>query len=93
LAYVGPFLRNNLGVVERVEMRILGADVTFKPDLTLFQVCRIDPSDQRAYPVGGGGSGDAAKLLGGDGVLVLGRGVTSYKKGGAFAFITFNQSN
>lgn len=91
LAYAGPFLRQNLGMQEQTEQRVLGAEIVFKPDLTFFKVCRIDPTDQRAYPVEGGGSGDAAKMLRGDGVLVLPRERNTFGAGEIFAFIPFER--
>lgn len=89
LAYVGPFLRKNLGLADRTEIRVLGARLAFRPDLTLFQVSRISPDDQRAYPVTGGGSGDASSMLRGDGVLVLPQERPNFVEGEAFPFITF----
>lgn len=90
LAHVGPFLRKNLGLEARKELRVLGAELVFKPDLTLFQVCHVDPVDQRAYPVTNGGSGDAASMLRGNGVLVLPRGKDEFGPGEVFDFIPFD---
>jgi len=88
-AYVKSFLRENLGVAERLDKRELGAEFSFKPELTLFQICRIDADDQRAYPVAGGGSGDGSSMLRGDGVLVLPRRQQTFRVGERYAFLAF----
>ena len=87
--YVLPFLRQNLGQPLVTERRQLGEDVHFAKDLTLFQLVRIDPTDQRAYPVRGAGSGDAASMLRATGVLVLPRAQNDFGTGEWFDYVRF----
>ncbi len=91
LAYVGPFLRKNQGLAERVEMRVLATDFSFGKDLTLFQVSSIDPATQLVHPVTNAGSGDASSMLRADGLLVLPRGHSTFAAGEAFEFIPFDK--
>ncbi len=91
LAYVGPFLRKNLGMVAREDQRALAEDFAFGKDLTLFQVVAIDPATQRVRPVTNGGSGDASSMLRGDGFLVLPRERSTFAAGESFPFLPFDQ--
>jgi molybdopterin molybdotransferase len=91
LAYVGPFLRKNLGVAERQEHRALAEDFSFNKDLTLFQVSKIDPTTQRVRPVSNGGSGDASSMLRADGFLVLPRERSTFAAGESFHFLPFDR--
>lgn len=91
LAYVGPFLRNNQGLAERTEMRALATDFSFDKDLTLFQVCTIDPATQLVHPVTNAGSGDASSMLRADGLLVFPRGRSTFAAGEAFEFIPIDK--
>jgi molybdopterin molybdotransferase len=91
LAYVGPFLRKNLGVGERKDQRALAVDFAFGKDLTLFQVSRTDPTTQRAAPVTNGGSGDASSMLRADGFLVLPQERSTFTAGEYFPFLPFDQ--
>jgi molybdopterin molybdotransferase len=91
LAYVGPFLRKNLGVAERQDHRALAEDFSFNKDLTLFQVSKIDPTTQRVRPVINGGSGDASSMLRADGFLVLPQERSTFTAGEYFPFLPFDQ--
>ncbi|TXF88604.1 molybdopterin molybdotransferase MoeA [Neolewinella aurantiaca] len=91
LAYVGPFLRQNLGIATREELRSLAMDFSFGKDLTLFQVVSTDPATQCVQPVANAGSGDASSMLRADGLLVLPRERSTFKAGEAFPFIPFDK--
>lgn len=90
LAYVGPFLRTNLGITERLQARALATDFFFNKDLTLFQVAAIDPATQLVHPVTNAGSGDASSMLRADGLLVLPRERSTFTAGETFPFIPFD---
>ncbi|NJB86432.1 molybdopterin molybdotransferase [Lewinella marina] len=73
VAYVGPWLRRQLGLTEpRTEVALAEA-VEFAPELTLFRAVRVSPAGGRylAHPVTSGGSGDLVSLLRTDGFAVL----------------------
>lgn len=91
LAYVGPFLRKNLNVVERQDQRALAEDFAFGKELTLFQVSNIDPATQLAVPVTNGGSGDASSMLRADGFLVLPQERSTFNAGEYFPFLSFDR--
>lgn len=91
LAYVGPFLRKNLGLAERGGKRVLATDFSFGKDLTLFQISSIDPATQLVHPVTNAGSGDASSMLRADGLLVLPRERSTFAAGEAFEFIPFDK--
>ncbi len=91
LAYVGPFLRHNLGLPEKQDLRALATDFTFGKDLTLFQIAALDPATQQARPVRNAGSGDAASMLRADGLLVLPRERSTFAAGETFPFIPFDK--
>jgi molybdopterin molybdotransferase len=91
LAYVGPFLRKNLGLPHCEEKRVLATDFSFGKDLTLFQVSSIDPATQLVHPVTNAGSGDASSMLRADGLLVLPRERSTFAAGEAFEFIPFDK--
>ncbi|CAH0999464.1 Molybdopterin molybdenumtransferase [Neolewinella maritima] len=89
LAYVGPFLRQQLGVVRPARQAVLTREVTFVPDLQLFQQVSLASvsGEQRASPLDHGGSGDLLSLLRTDGFCVLPRGRTTFSAGEAFDFL------
>lgn len=87
LAYVGPLLRASYGMTDTGVTRELAADLTFRPPLTLFQLCRIDPRTQAAHPLTGQGSGDATSMLRADGMLVLPTGRERFAAGERFAWL------
>lgn len=91
LAYVGPFLRRNLGVAQWEDHRALAVDFTFAKDLTLFQVSQIAAATQRVAPVTNGGSGDASSMLRADGFLVLPQGRSTFTTGEYFPFLPFDR--
>lgn len=91
LAYFGPFLRRSLGLPARNFKRVLSKEVTFDKDLTLFQIAKIDPETQQAFPVSNTGSGDAASLLRADGFIVLPRKRSTFQAGESFPFLPFDQ--
>jgi molybdopterin molybdotransferase len=91
LAYVGPWLRQNLGLPEQKIMRELATDLNFPKPLTLFQLCTIDRQTQSAVPVTNAGSGDAASMLRGDGLLVLPAQENHFPAGERFAWIPFDK--
>lgn len=91
LAYVGPFLRLNLGLPDREEKRALATEFSFDKDLTLFQVCSVDPATQLVTPVTNAGSGDAASMLRADGLLVLPRERSTFAAGETFSFLPFDR--
>jgi molybdopterin molybdotransferase len=91
LAYVAPFLRHNLGLNERDEMRVLATDFSFGKDLTLFQVASLDRATQRANPITNAGSGDASSMLRADGLLVFPHDRSTFAAGEAFPFIPFDK--
>lgn len=90
LAYVGPWLRKNLGVTDQPVWRALATDVRFPKPLTLFQFCAVDPITQAAVPVPNAGSGDAASMLRGDGLLVLPADRDDFPAGERFRWIPFD---
>ncbi len=90
LAYVGPFVRKNLGLVVPAAQRRLAEEVTFPKDLTLFQIVATDAA-AAAHPVRNAGSGDAASLLRADGLLVLPRGDSTFPAGATFTYLPFDQ--
>jgi molybdopterin molybdotransferase len=91
LAYVGPFLRKNLGLADKTEERQLAQDFSFGKDLTLFQVSSIDPATQRVAPITNGGSGDASSMLRADGFLVLPQERSTFTAGEYFPFLPFDR--
>jgi molybdopterin molybdotransferase len=89
VAYVGPFLRHALGCERRESQAVLAEDVTFGPELQLFQSVRLETRNgQRiAHPISTSGSGDLVSLIATDGFLVLPRGRSDFPAGEAFPFL------
>ncbi len=89
LAYVEPFLRRQLGVAEVQRQALLTREVTFAPDLQLFQQVSIQfvGGESLARPLDHGGSGDLLSLLRSDGFLVLPRDRSTFSAGEAFPFL------
>lgn len=88
LAYVLPFVRRQFGLPERPQFARLTEDVTFKPDLTLFQLVGLHSDPETglllATPTKHQGSGDATSLLRSDGFLELPAGREVYAEGGVY---------
>lgn len=73
-------------------MAVLAEEVTFKPDLTYFLDVQLSHSDDGrliATPVKGNGSGDLAKMVDGDGFIVLPAGKEVYKEGEVYSVIRY----
>ena len=89
LAYVGPFLRRQLGVPEVERQAVLTRELTFAPDLQLFQQVSVQcvGGELLARPLDHGGSGDLLSLLYSDGFLVLPRDRSTFSAGEAFPFL------
>ena len=89
LAYVGPFLRRQLGVPEVARQAVLTHELTFAPDLQLFQQVSVQSvgGELLARPLDHGGSGDLLSLLHSDGFLVLPRGRSTFSAGEAFPLL------
>ncbi len=89
LAYVGPFLRQSLGLEPSEERARLTDAVTFLPDLTLFKSVRLDRSGggQRVSALPAGGSGDLVSLLYATGFLVLPRGRDTFPANEPFHYL------
>ena len=89
VAYVGPFLRHNLGIDRPNAYAQLSEPVTFPPQLTLFQ--RVSVANQRgrllAKPVSNSGSGDLISLLHTTGLLVLPPKCDSFSAGETFPYL------
>ena len=85
LAYVLPFLTQQLGTTSPFTYAELTVDVPFKPNLTLFSfvALRSDEATGKllATPVRHAGSGDASALLRGGGFLELPAGKELYRAG------------
>ena len=92
LAYVGPFLRQQLGVTRPERQAVLTREVTFAPDLQLFQQVKVQSvgGELLARPLDHGGSGDLLSLVRSDGFLVLPRDRTTFSAGEAFDFLPFS---
>ena len=88
IAYVLPWVRRCYGLPEPMVTARLTEDLTFRPDLTLFQLVglRSDPDTAELFatPVRNQGSGDATSLLRADGFLELPRGREVYRAGEVF---------
>ncbi len=95
LAYVGPWLRANLGLSPGHEAYCrLAEDLAPPGGLTLFQlVHRGFDADARAVatPVTNAGSGDEASVLRASGFLVLPRNAAAFREGEVYPFIPLNQ--
>ena len=89
LAYVGPFLRRQLGVPEVERQAVLTRELTFAPDLQLFHQVSVQcvGGELVARPIDHGGSGDLISLLHSDGFLVLPRDWSTFSAGEAFPFL------
>ena len=89
LAYVGPFLRTQLGVPEVERQAVLTRELTFAPALQLFQQVSVQSvgGELLARPLDHGGSGDLLSLLYSDGFLVLPRDRSTFSAGEAFPFL------
>ena len=85
LAYVLPFLAQQLGTTSPSTYAKLTVDVPFKPDLTLFSFVTLHSDEATgkllATPVRHAGSGDASALLRGGGFLELPAGKELYRAG------------
>lgn len=86
--YVLPFIRQQFGLADAPVYAKLVEEVTFKPELTLFQLVRLesDPTTGTllAYPTNNQGSGDATSMLRSDGFIELPAGQEVYPKGFVF---------
>lgn len=89
--YIKPWLVKSLGAELQTAQAILATPYSFKPNLTYFlQVSiRNEHGKLYAHPVTGGGSGDFANLKSVDGFLELPAGVTDFKAGEAYNYISF----
>ena len=85
LAYLGPWLRGQLGIPEGPLSRKLTQDVRPRGAMTLLQSVYADAAD--ATPVRHGGSGDLVSLLRTSGLLVLPGGRDGYRAGESFAYL------
>ena len=83
--YFKPWLDQCLQLeTQPLPMAALGADVTFKPDLTYFLEVKLDYTSEGqllANPIKGNGSGDLANLVDADAFIVLPRGKELFQKG------------
>lgn len=88
VTYGLPFIRRQFGLPEEVLYARLAEDLTFKPDLTLFQLVALqsDPETGRllAFPVRNQGSGDATSMLRSGAFLELPAGQDLYSAGSVF---------
>lgn len=86
--YVLPFVRRQFGLTEPEEFASLSEDVSFGPDLTLFQLVSLksDPATGGliAHPTKNQGSGDATSMLRSDGFIELPAGASVYPAGHVF---------
>lgn len=86
--YVLPFIGRQFGLSDRPEYARLSEDITFRPDLTLYQLVglRSDPATGTlsAVPTKHQGSGDATSLLRSAGFVELPAGPAFYPAGGVF---------
>lgn len=84
--YCLPWLRKQLGMNMERQTAVLGADVTFTPDLTYFMqvVLKNEQGSFTAYPAVGNGSGDYANLADAQAFLELPTGQTVFKIGVAY---------
>ena len=89
VAYVGPWLRGQLGLAERSGTVRLAEALNFPPDLTLFQSVYVDRSSGEALtrPVRSSGSGDLVSLLRTDGFAELPADRSNFKAGECFPFL------
>ena len=89
LAYLGPFLRQCLGLARPDDTAVLTREVTFVPDLQLFRQVAVQNvgGELLARPLEHSGSGDLVSLLDATGFLVLPRGRTTFAAGEAFAYL------
>jgi molybdopterin molybdotransferase len=89
IAYVGPFLRHNLGIDRPDAHAQLAEPVTFPPQLTLFQRVSVANEGGRllARPVSNSGSGDLISLLHTTGLLVLPPERDSFSAGETFPYL------
>ncbi len=92
LAYVLPWLTvNQLGELPEPRLAVLAEPITFRPDLTLFQLVEssVDRTNGGRYvsPVRHAGSGDGASLLRGDGFVVLPGERSTFRAGEVFPFL------
>lgn len=96
LLYVGPFIRQSLGLPKREHSYYpLAIDHRFKPDLSLALTATLAQTDNNqevtAHPVIGQGSGDATSLLRTDGFLLLPCGRELFSAGDRFPFLPINE--
>ena len=89
LAYLGPFLRQCLGVGRPDATAVLTREITFAPELQLFQqvAVRHVGGELLARPLDHSGSGDLVSLLDATGFLVLPRDRGTFSAGEAFAYL------
>ena len=85
VAYVGPWLRRQLGLPPKETYAELAEAVKFPPNLTFY--CAANRQDQLARPVPNSGSGDLVSLLRTDGFVVLPPDRTEFARGGRFPFL------
>ena len=89
VAYVGPFLRRELGL-KRPDTRVtLAREMTFTPDLTLFKQATLENREGHLYahPLDAGGSGNLMGLIATEGFVVLPRGHPKYAAGDTFDYL------
>jgi molybdopterin molybdotransferase len=88
VAYVLPFIRQQFGLSEEPVFARLAEDVSFKPNLTFFQLVSLQSDPETgaliARPTSNQGSGDATSMLRSDGFLELPQGREVYLKGEVF---------
>ncbi|MBB4079166.1 molybdopterin molybdotransferase [Lewinella aquimaris] len=89
VAYVGPWLRRQLGVADDKYAVGLAEEVSFLPALTLFLSVTVDASTEvlSARPVVGSGSGDLVSLLRTDGFAVLSADRSNFPAGESFPYL------
>lgn len=90
--YIQPWLSRQLGAMPVKRYAVLAEDFSFSPDLTYFlQVKASFQGDGRllAQPFAGGGSGDFANLLQGNGLVELPADKTYFAAGECYPFIPY----
>ena len=89
LAYVGPWLRRQLGVRSPDRKVKLLEDLEFSPALTFFRSVAFDPATEGVgvRPVRNSGSGDLVSLVRTDGFLILPAERSNFSAGEPFTFI------
>ncbi len=92
--YVLPFIRRQQGLEAKAAcFAQITEALTFKPDLTLFQLVHLEssPEDGRllATPTKNQGSGDGTSLLRAQGFMEIPRGQTTYPAGAVFKVVRY----